>query len=84
MSYELRGFKFVDGMVVVIGWATHELDHGEPCWLCATMPPLEQEFMVVSRETDAARWLAEHGAEQIFVGEPGFASVCTSNNGVDT
>ena len=66
---EFRGFAFIDGKVVVVGKATQEKDHGDPIWLCSTMPPKKQMFQAVKFKGDVANWLKkECGAEEVFEG----------------
>jgi hypothetical protein len=66
---ELRGFAFLDGKVVVVGKATQEKDHGTPCWMCSTMPPLEQRHVIVGFRSEARDWLKKvAGAEEVFEG----------------
>lgn len=54
---ELHAYAFINGMVVLVGKANMELDHGNPIWLCQTQPPFKQIFITVMTEQEAVEWL---------------------------
>jgi hypothetical protein len=63
------GLGFHAGCVTVVGRAEPELDHGQPFWLCQTLPPNKQVFEPASTEQEAAAWLRKHaGATTVVVG----------------
>ena len=64
---ELRGMKFMDGMIVQVGKATQERDHGAPMWMCQTTRPLKPVFHPVLYRHEAIAWLQkECGAEEVI------------------
>lgn len=67
----LRAFKYIEGQIVLVGKAEQELDHGQPFWLCSTLPPFQQRFEPTGTREQAIAWLqANVGAEEVFEGVP--------------